>query len=143
VRADALGNLGALALRRGELKQALTFLDRAAKLRPDRAAIRFNHAMVLHRLGRHVEALGELQAAETLDPTDAAVRFFAGVVALRLGLLDEAATSFKDTLALEPGHEDARHNLNLLEGMGLGREGALSFRTSDGAGSFTMGRAAP
>jgi tetratricopeptide (TPR) repeat protein len=144
VRADALGNLGALALRRGDLKQALSLLDRAAKLRPERALIRFNHAMALHRVGRHVEALGELQTAETLDPTDASVRFFAGVVALRLGLLDEAANSFKDTLALQPGNEDARHNLNLLAAMGLGREGALSFRTADGAGTLLIDRhAAP
>ena len=145
VRADALGNLGALALRRGELKQALSLLDRAAKLQPERAIIRYNHAIALHRLGRHVEALGELQTAETLDPSDAAVRFFAGVVELRLGLLDEAAQSFKATLALDPRNDNARHNLGVLEGIGTGREGALSFSERPGAGaSLTIGqRAAP
>ncbi len=133
VRADALGNLGSLALRKGDPAQALKMLDRAVELRPDRAIIRFNHAVALHRLGRHVEALGELHTAETLDPSDASVRFFAGIVALRLGFLDEAQASFRATLNLDPKHMDARHNLGILEGMGLGREGVLSFGAIEGA----------
>ncbi|HEY0711713.1 MAG TPA: tetratricopeptide repeat protein, partial [Polyangia bacterium] len=132
VRAEALGNLGALALRRGDTTAALGHLERAAKLRPDRAIIRYNHAMALHRLGRHTEALGELRTAETLDPQDAAVRFLAGVVALRLGLLDEAAASFRAALVIDPRHDDAKHNLAVLDGMGLGREGVMSFTSVEG-----------
>ena len=134
VRAESLGNLGALALRRGAPKEALTFLERAVRMRPEGAIIRYNHAVALHRLGRHTEALGELRTAETLNPVDAAVRFLAGVVALRLGLLEEAAASFQATLQLDGRHADAKHNLAVLESMGLGREGVKSFTSDVGAG---------
>jgi Flp pilus assembly protein TadD len=132
VRAESLGNLGAIALRRGDATAALGHLERAARLRPERAIIRYNHAIALHRLGRHTEALGELRTAETLDPQDAAVRFLAGVVALRLGLLDEAAASFRAALTIDPRQEDAKHNLAVLDGMGLGREGVMSFTSVEG-----------
>jgi hypothetical protein len=60
-------------------------------------------------------------------------------VALRLGFLDEAQQSFRATLNIDPKHADARHNLAILEGMGLGREGALSFDAVEGAPSITIG----
>ena len=126
MRGDALSNLAALALRRGEPKQALWFASRAAKLRPEKAGVRYNHALALHQLGRHAEALGEVRAAESLDPQDPSLRFFAGVISLRLGLLEEAAASFGAALALDPKLPDARHNLRLLEGMGIGGERSLS-----------------
>ena len=90
MRADALSNLGALALKRGEPRQALWYLQRAAKGAPAKPGVRYNHALALHRVGRDGEALSELRAAEAADPADAGVRFLAGVVALRLGLIDEA-----------------------------------------------------
>lgn len=112
---DAYSNLGAIALRRGHPKEALWFLGRAAKRRPGKPSVRFNHAMALAALSRHADALNELRVAATLDPSDAGVRFFAGVIALRLGLLRDAEVSFREALRLDPAHEDARHNLALLE----------------------------
>ncbi len=125
---EAYSNLGAIALRRGDPKQALWFLSRAAKRRPARATVRFNHALALHKLGRSADALNELKAAEGADPNDAGVRFLAGVVCLRLGLLQEAEGYFRETLKLQPGYEDARHNLALLEPLvSPKREGSVSF----------------
>jgi Flp pilus assembly protein TadD len=135
MRGDALSNLAALALRRGEPRQALWFASRAAKLRPEKASVRYNHALALHEAGRHAEALGEVRAAELLDPADGGLRFFAGVVALRLGLLDEAAHSFSAALALDPLLGDARHNLRLLESMGIGGERSLSLEEGEGSGA--------
>ncbi len=114
MRADALSNLGALALKRGEPKQALWYLERAAKGAPGKPGVRYNHALALHRVGRDGDALNELRAAEAADPTDAGVRFLAGVVSLRLGLLDLAVASFREAVRIDPGHQDARHNLALL-----------------------------
>ncbi len=141
VRADALSNLGALAMQRGADKQALGYLSRAAKLRPDRSTIRFNHAVALHRVGRHVSALGELQAAASLTPHDPGVHFFSGVVALRLGLLAEAMRSFEETLAIDPKHGDARHNLELLTGPSLRREGVLTFAAAPATTTIQIVRA--
>jgi Flp pilus assembly protein TadD len=131
MRADALSNLGAIALRRGEPRQALWYLQRAAKGAPARPGIRYNHALALHRVGRDGEALSELHAAESADPADAGIRFLAGVVALRLGLIDEAVSSFREAVRLDPKHEDARHNLGLLEPIAGGRERSLSFENGD------------
>ena len=73
--AEAYSNLGAIALRRGDPKQALWFLTRAAKRRPGRVAIRYNHALALHALGRDAEALDELHAAAAIEPEDPDVQF--------------------------------------------------------------------
>jgi Flp pilus assembly protein TadD len=124
---DAYSNLGAIALRRGKSKEALWLLRTAAKRKPDKATVRYNYAMALYTENRHADALNELHAAATLDPADAGVRFFSGVVALRLGLLREAEASFREALRLDPRHEDARHNLALLEPLiHPRREGAFS-----------------
>jgi tetratricopeptide (TPR) repeat protein len=128
---EAYSNLGAIALRRGNAKEALWLLSRAAKKRPGKATVRYNYAMALHTSNRHAEALNELRTAVTLDPTDGGVRFFAGVVELRLGLIREAEESFREALRLDPRNEDARHNLALLEPLVKPRrEGSLSFDES-------------
>jgi Flp pilus assembly protein TadD len=124
---EAYGNLGAIALARGQAKQALWFLSYAAKRRPNRALIRYNRALALHQLGREAEAANELVAAAEADPRDAGVRFLAGVVSLRLGLLKEAGAHFQAAVALEPTHADARHNLAVLAPViGPRRESELS-----------------
>src|SRR3954468_4534625 len=84
--------------------------------------------MALYAANRHADALNELRTAAVLDPADAGVRFFSGVIELRLGLLRQAEQSFREALRLDPRHEDARHNLSLLEPLvRQRREGSLSF----------------
>jgi Flp pilus assembly protein TadD len=112
---EAYGNLGVIALRRGQPKEAQWFLSRAAKRRPQRALLRYNYALALFSNSRPEDALNELHAAQTLEPRDAATQFFTGVVALRVGLVSEAERCFREALRLDPQNEDARHNLALLE----------------------------
>ena len=112
---EAYGNLGVIALRRGQPKEAQWFLSRAAKRRPQRALVRYNHALALFSNSRPEDALNELHAAQALEPSDAATQFFTGVVALRVGLVPEAERCFREALRLDPQNEDARHNLALLE----------------------------
>jgi tetratricopeptide (TPR) repeat protein len=112
---EAYGNLGVIALRRGQPKEAQWFLSRAAKRRPQRALVRFNYALALFNNHRPEDALNELHAAQGLEPSDATTQFFTGVVALRVGLLPEAERCFREALRLDPQNEDARHNLALLE----------------------------
>jgi Flp pilus assembly protein TadD len=112
---EAYGNLGVIALKRGQPKEALWFLGRAAKRKPQRAVVRFNHAVALYSNDRPSDALNELHAAQVLAPGDSGIHFFTGVIALRLGLLGEAERCFREALRLDPQNEDARHNLSLLE----------------------------
>jgi Flp pilus assembly protein TadD len=112
---EAYGNLGVVALRRGQPKEAQWFLSRAAKRRPQRALLRYNYALALFANNRSEDALNELHSAQALEPNDAAIHFFTGIVALRVGLLVEAERCFREAMRLDPQHEDARHNLSLLE----------------------------
>jgi Flp pilus assembly protein TadD len=114
---DAYSNLGAIAFRRGHVKEALWFLSRAATRRPGKAGVRYNYALALSAAARYDDALREVTAASAAAPQDPEIRFFSGVVALRMGHLAEAATAFQETLRLSPNHQDAKHNLALLESL--------------------------
>ncbi|HET6284373.1 MAG TPA: tetratricopeptide repeat protein [Polyangia bacterium] len=112
---DAYSNLGAIAIRRQQPKDAIWFLSRAAKRRPDKPGVRYNYALALNALGRFDDASRELVAAAASAPTDPEIHFLSGVVALRQGRVLEAQGHFQETLRLRSDHEAARHNLALLE----------------------------
>jgi len=128
VQADAYANLGAIAFKRADVKQALWFLSRAARRRPDKASVRFNYALALEAAERHPDAAAELAAAAGVAPDDAEIRFMSGVVALRMGNAALAEAHFREAMRLDPGNEKARHNLALLE----------SLRAPGAEGSFTL-----
>src|SRR5258708_21035259 len=130
VQPDAYSNLGAIAYRRGDVKQALWFLSRAAKRRPGKASVRFNYALALEAAERHVDAAAELIAAAGVAPDDAEIRFVSGVVALRMGNTKDAESHFREATRIDPRHEKARHNLALLE----------SLHTPGAEGSFTLAK---
>lgn len=117
VQADAYSNLGALAYRRGQVKEALWFLSRAARRRAGKADVRFNYGVALLAAARPADARSELAAAVTLAPEDPEIHFVSGVVALRLGQTQEAAAQFREAVRLDPRHEKARHNLALLDSL--------------------------
>jgi Flp pilus assembly protein TadD len=125
---DAYSNLGAIAIRRGDAKQAIWFLSRAATRRPGKAGVRYNYALALTAVQRYDDALREVTAATAAAPQDPEIRFFSGVVALRMGHLADAAAAFQETLRLDPNHQNAKHNLALLD----------SLRPSEGEASFTI-----
>lgn len=122
---DAYANLGAIAFKRGHVKEAIWFLSRAAQRRPSKAGVRYNYALALNAAQRMDDALREITAATAAAPADAEIRFFSGVVSLRMGHLAEAAAAFQETLRIDPAHEDAKHNLALLESL---RPSESSFR---------------
>jgi tetratricopeptide (TPR) repeat protein len=124
---DAYSNLGAIAFRRGQLKEALWFLSRAAKRHPGKAGVRYNYALALSSATRLDDALREVTAAVTVAPDDAEIRFFSGVVALRMGRLADATAAFQQTLRIDPAHDDAKHNLALLESLRPASESEASF----------------
>jgi len=126
---DAYSNLGAIAVRRGDPKQAIWFLSRAATRRPGKAGVRYNYALALSAVQRYDDALREVTAATAAAPQDAEIRFFSGVVALRMGRLADATAAFEETLRLDPNHASAKHNLALLESLRPG-ESEAAFTTT-------------
>jgi len=125
---DAYSNLGAIAFRRGDAKQAIWFLSRAATRRPGKAGVRYNYALALTAVQRYDDALREVTAATAAAPQDPEIRFFSGVVALRMSHLADAAAAFQETLRLDPNHQSAKHNLALLD----------SLRPSEGEASYMV-----
>ncbi len=112
---EAWTNLGAIALRRGDLNKASWYLSRAVARSPERPKSHYNYALVLDAQKERDRALDELKTAGELDPGDAEIRYLSGVILLREGRLDEARKMFAEALRIRPDHEDARHNLALLE----------------------------
>jgi len=49
------------------------------------------------------------------NPADADIQFELGVAELRLGRLEEAEKAFQEAVRLDPRHEDALHNLKLID----------------------------
>lgn len=112
---EAWSNLGAIAFRRGDLSKATWYLSRAVQKAPTRPKGHYNYALLLSAKKERDKALDELRIAGDLDPQDAEIRYLAGVILLRQGRLDEAKQMFEEALKLQPTHENARHNLALLE----------------------------
>lgn len=113
--AEVYNNLGAIYLRRGEPGQALWYFKRAVGKRPQNARARYNYGLALSKLHRRDESVKELTLASELDPTDAEIHFALGVVLLEMGRVEEAEQAFQEVLRLDPKHEDAEHNLRLID----------------------------
>jgi tetratricopeptide (TPR) repeat protein len=112
---EAWTDLGAIALRRGDLSKATWYLERAVLRAPNRPKAHFNYALLLNATKQRDRALAELKTTADLDPDDAECHYLAGVIYLRLGRLDEAKEEFAAAVKRKPDHPDARHNLALLE----------------------------
>jgi Flp pilus assembly protein TadD len=108
-------DLGALALRRGDLNRAGVYLGKAVARSPMRPKTRFNYALLLEQTKQPDKALAELKTASELDPEDPESHYLAGVIHLRGGQFEQAEAEFQAALKLKPNHPDAKHNLALLE----------------------------
>lgn len=113
--AEVHNNLGAIAYREGKYGESLWYLRRAVVRRPTNPRYRYNLALSLSSSKQEQKALEQLAVALKYDPDNADLHYLRGVVLVRLGKVDEARASFERALALDPDHEDAQHNLGLLE----------------------------
>jgi len=112
---EVFNNLGAIAYRAGRLGESLWYLKRAVAKKPNRARYRYNYALSLSATGSAEEALTQVDESLKLAPTAAEAMYLRGVVLLRLGRVDEAEKEFRSVLAAQPGHDNARHNLEMIE----------------------------
>jgi len=116
--AEALANLGSLALEAGRADVAAGLLSRAAKLRPDVAEVRYPLAAALRALGRWPEALEQCREAAALRPGSPDAHCDVATTLGAMGREVEAAAEFRKALALDPGHAVANYNL----GVGLQKQ---------------------
>jgi len=112
---EVFNNLGAIAYRAGRLGESLWYLKRAVAKKPNRARYRYNYALSLSAAGSADDALAQVDESLKLAPSESEAIYLRGVVLLRLGRVDEAEKEFRKVLAAEPSHENARHNLEMIE----------------------------
>lgn len=115
--AEVYNNLGAIALREESRGEALWYFRRAVRKRPTSARFRYNYALTLSSLRRANQALEQIQAGLAADSKHVELNYLHGVVLLRTGDADGAKAAFERTLQLDPDHEDAGHNLIILQKM--------------------------
>lgn len=100
----------------GRYAEALQEYRRAQAADPHHPAPTFNAGTALYRLGEYQRAAEELRSVVSAD--DAALRARAwynlGNAYVRLGRLLEARAAYREALLLDPGHRDAKFNLELV-----------------------------
>lgn len=114
--ADALNALGyTLADQTDRYQEALDYIQRALKLKPDSAAILDSMGWVLYRLGRHQEAIGYLQQAYAKLP-DPEIAAHLGEVLWVSGDRQQAREIWQGVLEKTPQSQhvlDAMRRLNI------------------------------
>jgi Flp pilus assembly protein TadD len=133
----ALTNLGNAFLDRGQLDDALAYLQRALDIRSSSenrhyslslAIIHDTIGNVLARIGRLDEALGHFRQAIDLRPDFPDAHYNLGVALSRKGDVDGAITQWRATLALRPNDPGTNTSLaNALVQRGLFREAVPHF----------------
>jgi len=114
--ADALNALGyTLADQTDRYQEALDYIQRALKLKPDSAAILDSMGWVLYRLGRHQEAIGYLQQAYAKLP-DPEIGAHLGEVLWVTGERQQAQEIWRDVLEKTP---ESRHVLDVMRRLNL------------------------
>ena len=95
---------------------ALEAYRRAGSVAPDRTEPHVNAGLALHQLERFDEAAEETARALPVDDSRLAARihYTLGNHYVRLGRNFDALASYRDALLLDPDHEDAKHNLELV-----------------------------
>jgi protein O-mannosyl-transferase len=126
----AYNNLGYLCADRGELDQAISHFESAARIRSGKtnphynaasAFVQMNLADALARNGRSDEAMAHYEEAIRLQPYYADAYYNRGNVLFAKGRIDEAIADWERTLQLQPNDADAHTCL----GNALLRQGSL------------------
>ncbi|MCP4447788.1 MAG: tetratricopeptide repeat protein [Myxococcales bacterium] len=116
-RGEAFNNLGAIELRRNRPAQGVWYLRRAVQRDGRRAGYRYNLALGLSKIQASDEAMEHIDSALALDSGHGESHYLRGVILLRLGRAEEARAAFVRTIEANPAHEDAAHNMALLDAM--------------------------
>jgi hypothetical protein len=100
----------------GKYEEALQAYENAEKDHPGSSEIPYDRGNALYKLGRYDEAREAYQRAlGTNDQTLKADDYFnMGNAFAGMGKDDDAVDAYRRALRVEPRHEDARHNLQLV-----------------------------
>jgi tetratricopeptide (TPR) repeat protein len=108
---DALHLLGVVCLDRARLADAVGYLTRAARERPDDARVNYNLGTALLGLKLYEQATVALGRADALWPCDAGTLNNLGNALAGAGRHDEAIACYRQILEVDAAHVPARFNL--------------------------------
>lgn len=112
--ADAINNLGLVALARGELEVARGHFIRAVRLQPQLATAHNNIGVVRRREGRLKAAVESFRAALAVVPQYAEARLNLGAVCVQLGDEGCARKAYAQVLLGDPTNGEAHRSLGDL-----------------------------
>ncbi|MHB8809245.1 MAG: tetratricopeptide repeat protein [Desulfobulbaceae bacterium] len=113
--ADVYNGLAVAYLRKGMLTEAAAALRENLRLDPDNFRALVNLAAIKSYQGRDQEALKDLQRAVELGGDSPDVLFNLAVAYARSGNVDQAMRTYRQVLEMNPGDNEARKNLELLQ----------------------------
>jgi hypothetical protein len=104
-------NLGAVMLSRLNPQGAVSMLEAAVRIDPNRAEARNMLGLALAQTGRTLEAAGEFVAALKVRPDFLSARFNLAAAELKIGDLDDAIANLELLAKAEPENETIRKRL--------------------------------
>ncbi len=113
--ADMYINWGRACASLQDWDRALSHMKDAIDLEPGNANAMFNAGDLLYKLGAYNEAADAYQAALRLDPKNADGWFVLGNALFQLRVFEAAKVAFQQALQIRPEHEEAKHNLELVD----------------------------
>ncbi len=130
---QAMGEIGAMYYRHGNLDKARTIFEGLVELDPSSGAARSALGALLTRTEQFDEALRHLDRAVELDPGEIAPYVNRAEIFIRQGRAEEAVTNLKKAIALDPQEKDPA--ANRARAMALGIAEALKSQGVSGAQS--------
>jgi tetratricopeptide (TPR) repeat protein len=128
---QALHQLGAIHLARGQLPEALQYIGAAMKSNSSSAEVTSNYGVVLRRLKRDDEAIEYFNRALMLKPGYVPALLTRGASLQRLGRREEALANFDRVIEIEPTHAKAHYNrANILHELRRFDEALAAFSTA-------------
>ncbi|RFU46794.1 tetratricopeptide repeat protein [Paraburkholderia sp. DHOC27] len=125
---DALHLLGVLRHQLGAHAEAADLVGRAARLRPQDAALQLNLGNALKAMGQLDGAIERFRNALTLAPSFPLAHYNLGNAYAAAGRHEDAADAFQKSLRLQPGNASSHNNLgNALHALGRHQEAIVSF----------------
>jgi Flp pilus assembly protein TadD len=111
---EAMVNVARLHLEQGKLRKASSWLDRAARVRPDYPDLYRVRGLIALAEGRLQDALAAFGRARALAPENVEALTNLGATLLRLGILDGARTVLEQAFRREPARPEVALNLGIV-----------------------------
>jgi protein O-mannosyl-transferase len=123
----AYSNLGALKLESSP-REALSYFDRALRLKPDLAEARGNLGIALQRTGQVHESVAECERALSINPRLPGAQSCLANGLLAIGRVQEAVTHYSEALRLKPDSADVHRGMgNALRTLGRAEEARAQY----------------